>query len=289
MKRTAEWVSFNGEIISAGESMISAVSSSLYYGTGCFETLVADRLRFFRFDEHVKRLNAGIQYLTGSDKYARDSQKLRDEVTGIIQHNGYRDSLVRVRIQAIVDEGGGYGISDVSSVKTLITLRPVAGPVKPLRLALVPTRVIPSECRPVHLKLSNMLHYRQAYREAQQSGADDALMLTTGGKVAETSIANIFWKRGTQVHTPSKRCDLLPGITRNALIDCLRMEMDFTVSEGEYEVHDVERADQVWITNSVKGIQTVKSLGGKVLNRDPEFESALIDTFKEFKKMQFSK
>ncbi|MCC5914825.1 MAG: aminotransferase class IV [Balneolaceae bacterium] len=289
MKRTAEWVSFNGEFTPSDEVMISPLSSSIYYGTGCFETLVAENLRFFRFDEHVKRLNAGIQYLTRSANHARNSERLQDEVTRLIHHNKFSDKLVRVRIQVIIEESGGYGIPDVSSVKTLITLHPVSGTLKPLRLDLVPTRVIPSECRPVHLKLSNMLHYRQAYREAQQLGADDALMLTTSGKVAETSIANIFWKTGDQIHTPAKSCDLLPGITRNALIDCLNKEMDITVREGEYEVNDLESADLVWITNSVKGIQVIESLGEKELNRDLEFESRLIDTFQEFKARQFKK
>jgi branched-subunit amino acid aminotransferase/4-amino-4-deoxychorismate lyase len=82
------------------------------------------------------------------------------------------------------------------------------------RLALIISKKgVPGECRPASLKLSNMLHYRNAFREAADAGADDALMLTVMA-IAESSIANIFWKKENEVYTPSPACDILPGIMR---------------------------------------------------------------------------
>src|SRR5690606_40400625 len=62
------------------------------------------------------------------------------------------------------------------------------------------------------LPISNGLNFIQAAREANNLGANDALLLTTSNKISETTIANIFWVKGNTVFTPSKICDLLPGI-----------------------------------------------------------------------------
>src|SRR5699024_4498907 len=90
---------------------------------------------------------------------------------------------------------------------------------KPPILATVETKRISADALPSIYKFSNGINYIIAANEAAEKGADDALMQTINGKISETTIANIFWIKDEKIFTPSTACDLMPGITRNAVIN----------------------------------------------------------------------
>lgn len=280
----AEWAVIDGEILPSDDLSISPLTSGVYYGTGCFETFVADHLRFFRFDDHIERLNEGIRWLTGSDKHDQHSSEIRKQIVSLVHHNKLAENRLRVRVQVMVNDSAGYAFQKETDISTLITLHPIKQKKHVdggLSLQTAATRVIPASCKPAHLKLSNMLHYRRAFREAVEQGGEDALMLTTNGAVAETSIANIFWKRGDTVFTPSEKCDILPGITRSALIDLIRKRINLPVEEGQFSPDELFSADTVWITNSVKGVHMVESIDGRNIPGDTEFETKLKSLFQQ--------
>ncbi|MEX0823185.1 MAG: aminotransferase class IV, partial [Balneolaceae bacterium] len=121
----------------------------------------------------------------------------------------------------------------------------------------------------------NMLHYRNAFREAKSAGSDDALLLTVNQNIAETSIANIFWKKGTEVYTPSAECDILPGITRNTVCEMLSGLSNINIHEGRYMEDAIYDADTAWTTNSIAGICEVTQLNDYTFNTDKEFIDSL--------------
>jgi len=56
-KNSSEYVSVNGELLNSRDAKIPAVSSGLFYGAGCFETMRYESSGIFRLHEHVERLN----------------------------------------------------------------------------------------------------------------------------------------------------------------------------------------------------------------------------------------
>lgn len=269
------YVSLNGEIIPAGEAVIPAGSAAVFYGAGCFETFRADRSSIFKFDDHIKRLNEGIKYLSSDKADPLSAEEIRRDVNMLLQANRLKSSEARVRIQVSLTEEGGYALRDTPGMVTLITAGSYNPPDKHVTLITAETRVISTRARPSHLKLSNMLHYRQAFREAGLSGADDAVMLTGDNFIAETTIANIFWKRGSTIYTPDRDCDILPGIMRNSVLDLLSKKMDVEVREGKYKADELHNSDCIWLTNSVREILAVTAVDGKSTGKDFSFLSEL--------------
>lgn len=284
MSKKDQFVSLNGEILPKEEAFIPADSSAIRYGTGCFETFRAESGKIFNFNKHIERLNRGINYLSGGSISPKSEDELRYDVDDLLKANKILSSDARIRIQFILDEQSGYNPENNPQSYLLISASEIILRNQSLSLVVAKTKVIPSSSRPPGLKLSNMLHYRNAWREAKQQGADDAILFTQNDAVAETSIANLFWKRDDKIYTPDITCDILPGVMRNSLIDMIRNNGHYAVEEGKYDIQHLMSAESVWVTNSVREILMVSTIEGRKFDLETDFCKALKEHFHEYKK-----
>lgn len=241
----------NGEFQELDAAVISVNQSGLYYGTGCFETLLYRAGEIEYREKHYQRLFEGLRWLGVSECSLPDAKKLTNNIMNLLHHNGLSDISSKIRIQCSIDSEQGYSQSGELKFFTFITAEELPVREEAYSLKVVNTRAIPSASRPAHLKLSNMLHFRHAFRNARQSGFQDALMLNANEYVAETSIANIFWIKDDTIFTPSSACDILPGIIRHEVIKYLKTDLKKEVEGGTFEIDELLQADAVWVTNSL--------------------------------------
>ena len=253
-------------------ALIQVSGSAVYYGTGCFETMRAESGKIFRFEEHIQRLNSGLKYLGAFPKDFMDILQIKKEIEELLSRNNLEKSVAKVRYQVSLQEKKGYGKDEDYKLVTLVTADEISYQKTSERsLVQVKTKVIPSHCKPAEFKLSNMLHYRNAFREAKQAGADDGIMLTTEGYTAETSVSNIFWKKDNTIYTPSVVCDILPGIMRSTVIDMFKEDGRFRVEQGKFLPDELFEADSVWVTNSILEISAISRIDGQKVNMDHDF------------------
>lgn len=276
----------NGEWISKDHKSISLYGSGLFYGAGCFETMLAENGKIFKFSDHLNRLYEGLKYLGRTADSIPDAHRIREIISDLMERKRLGTSRCKIRFQCSLPERGYYqSPKNNDAVIVHITADKVQPPVdKFFTLKTVKTCVVPSVCKPAHLKLSNMLHYRSANNEAVNAGYDDALMLNVNGFVAETSRANIFWMKGDQIYTPSERCDILPGIMRNFVLKILRESFnDKRIIEGEFYTSSMHDADQIWITNSILEICKISQIDEKRISQNNLFINKLNDQLTDFK------
>ena len=283
MSKRAPYVCLNGKLIKREEALIPANNSALYYGTGCFETFLVENSAFFKLKEHIDRLNRGMAYLSGEKVNPVAVDQIKSDTLRLIKENELEQVGVKVRIQFSLMEESGYNESKDPGYFLLTTVAKATAPVKPLKAKVAGTRVVPASSRPTDLKLSNMLHYRQAWREAKSDGMDDAILLTKDDFLAETSIGNLFWKKGDEIYTPSADCDILPGIMRNSVIDILTNKMSLKVNEGKYPLNELKTSETVWMTNSLREVQEISDVDGHKFETDQPFLKQLKNRLKEYK------
>lgn len=284
MSNQPHFVCLNGKIVDREQALIPAINSAIFYGTGCFETFLAEESIFFKLQEHIYRLNRGMDYLSDGVVDPIPVEQIKSDTLRLLKKNQLDQERARVRIQYSLMEESGYSRDQHPKTHILITVSSAAEPGKTWTLTTAYTRVVSAKSRPTDLKLSNMLHYRQAWREAKSDGSDDAILLTTDGYIAETAIGNLFWKKGGIVFTPSNECDILPGIMRNSLIDILEKKSSFKVEEGKYRLDDIKSAESVWMTNSVREIQEISEIDGMQFTHNQPFFSQLNEWFREYKR-----
>jgi branched-chain amino acid aminotransferase len=108
-----------------------------------------------------------------------------------------------------------------------------------------------------------------AAREAREQGGDDAILLTPAGRVACTTIANVFVLSGDRVMTPPLGDAVQPGIMRHLVLDAAtRLGLDAV--EQSLTLRDLRAADQVFLTNSVRFLCPCPTLDGDALDRRGE-------------------
>lgn len=284
MTDSSDCIILNGELVPKSKATIPAETSGLYYGAGAFETFLSEKGRIFKFKEHIKRLNAGLEYLGIPNENSIDAESVLNQIRKLLKKNSLLEERARVRIQISLAENQGYSDNNDPSMITIISSAKSKAPKNPQHLILSETSAVPSSARPAQLKLSNMLHYRQAFREAQQKQADDAVMLTVEGFVAETSIANIFWVKEDEIFTSSEECDILPGIMRNSIINILQEKMGYEVNEGNYSMDELLNADAVWITNSAIDYIPIRTIEDVSFNTEYSLFSDLREHLSAYKK-----
>lgn len=284
MDKIADSYFLNGEEVSNIDITQKLLSSALFYGTGCFETMRFDRNNICRFEDHINRLYRGLDYLQLPKHLFPTRDFLKKKITNQIYQSGLNGNPAKIRVQCSLLENNGYRFDSNVELLTHIRVSKIEYDDRPLKLLTVKTRVIPSECRPSDLKLSNMLHYRSAFREAVGQNYDDALLLSIDEYIAETSIANLFWVSGNRVRTPSRKCAILPGIMRENTIQAIKMSDKLSIEEGLYNKDSLINADLVWVSNSVVECRPVSVIDEVELNCNKELLntiSTIIDNFNQ--------
>lgn len=279
------YVSLNGNLVARGRALVGAESDGLFYGAGCFETLRSYNGQFLHLDRHLERLNRGVRFLLQSGRFAIPEDQIRREIKHLLEQNDLVDADARVRIQVSLSRRNGYTLpkNDNIELNRLISTDPIQNSYSDaISLATSEITVVPVSSRPAELKLSNMLHYRQAAIEAKQVDADDALMLTTDGHVAETSVANVFWEKEGTVYTPSKDCDILPGITRSTVLFLLK-KLEISCREGRFKKEHLMKANQIFVCNSIRELVWVKSVDQQVFDTDTDLKNDLLHEFEKYK------
>ncbi|WP_428030582.1 aminotransferase class IV [Ancylobacter sp.] len=115
-----------------------------------------------------------------------------------------------------------------------------------------------------NLKTLGYLDHILAAREAALAGVDDALILNTQGRIACTTIANLFALIGGRLITPSLKEGCLPGIMRALVIEAAPA-LGLSVEERPLAPQALAGADAVFLTNSVRFVRPVRSLDGALL------------------------
>lgn len=268
------WIIYNGDIIGADKPVVPAESRGLMYGDGCFETLRVYAGRYFKLQAHLDRLRAGASFLGISYPDELKTPSVKQLVHQLLGRNSLPNNDAIIRIQVWRGGSRGYGPEEDARTHYSIIATPLADTDSAVRLATVDIKRIPSAALPAEFKLCNNINYIVAAARAREKDASDALMQTLEGHISETTIGNLFWISGKTVFTPSKACDLLPGITREVLIDIISQKDGLTIKEGVFTPEDLGKAEAVWMTNSVRELQPVKQIDDQVFDTDhPVFKS----------------
>lgn len=105
-----------------------------------------------------------------------------------------------------------------------------------------------------------------ALAEASRRAADDALYLGEGETVLEATMANIWWRDGDTLSTPSLLTGVLPGVTR-AAVTRLAAEAGYRVREGSFTLPTLLHADEAFTSSAVREIMPVVAIDGRELQR----------------------
>jgi len=232
--------------------------AGLLIGWGVFETLRVVDGQPELYEAHLHRLGRGAATLG----LPVDLALVRRRVARALARHA-RGADLRLRI-TLTAGPAGVGLPPPAAVTrpTLLIQLSAAAPrtARPVRLALVDVRRPSPRVLPSHVKSTSYAASVLARHAALALGAEEALLLSERGHVAEADTSNIFWIDRGVLHTPSLATGALEGVTRGAVI-ALARRLGVRVREGLYAPAALERADEIFLTSAIRGIQPVARTG----------------------------
>lgn len=248
----------NGDLVPKDEATISVRDRGFMYGDAAFETLRVYNGTPFALAAHLDRLEATCQAMALDHGLTRTD--LRERIEATIAANGFEEAYCKLSISRGPQPGTVTPDPVVEpTVVVYIAELPRGGtegpPVwsDPAVVETASTQVPPDAALPADAKTHNYLP--NVIARANHPAADEVLMRDGEGRLLEGAASNVFFVRKETIHTPEATLDLLPGITRDVVLDLATPE--YTTVEGTYRPDDLADADEVFLTNSTWEIRPV--------------------------------
>ncbi len=254
----------NGDLLPDDQIRIDPADRGFLLGDGIFETMRSYQGRIFRLDAHLDRLFSGAEFLGIPVPLMRD--ELARGVSATLEANQLSNRGASLRLTLTRGPGPRGLIPPPRPQPTvLITATPLTQTSFPPAKAILAKDIRRNEhslCSKI--KSLNYLDNILARQQAEQAGADEALLLNTAGHLAEASTANLFIDHEGTLQTPPIGDGALPGITRSVVLE-LAAKLGIPAQETSITADDLPRANEAFLTNSIIEIRPLVQVEGQWL------------------------
>ncbi len=253
----------NGRLVSPREARIDPRDRGLLLGDGLFETLLCRSGRPLDLTPHYQRLAAGARGLGISLTLSED--EVAQAIAGLLAAEALTDGAAALRITLTRGPGPRGLLPPRAGDPTVMISAEAWSRPDPAPAAAVIAGVRRNEHSPsASLKTLNYLDNIMARREAEERGADEALMLNTAGRLCCGTASNLFLVLGDRLATPPIAEGALPGITRAAILE-RAPRLGIAVEEKPLPAEALASARDLFVTNSLIGLRRVTSVDGKAI------------------------
>lgn len=252
------YINFNGQIVPEDSKLFSVDSRALRYGDGLFETMLyqGGEIRFLHL--HVDRLQRGMQKLQLEQVSMFDAYFIKKITDDLIRKNNMLGQRVRVRL-IVFREGGGIYTPVTNKSAFILQVHKLETEVRDKKVGLIVdlfTEVKKPYSDLSALKTNNALVYVLAGNFKRKFDYDDVFILNQEGFLCEALTSNIFVYFDKVLYTPALNQGCVEGIMRKVVMD-MAADEGIPVVEAQINPEIMKKADELFCTNAVQGIQWV--------------------------------
>jgi branched-chain amino acid aminotransferase len=263
---TSALVYLDGEWLDRESAKVSVFDHGLLYGDGVFEGMRVYNGKTFRLAEHVDRLYDSAKAILLTP-YMSKAEMIAVTEEGV-RRSGLQDGYLR----HIITRGvGDLGLdprkcprAGIIIIFDVIAIWPPERYEQGLSLITAGTPINQREALSPRVKSLNYLNHILAKVEATNAGADDAIMLDSGGFIAEATGMNLFvWKKDA-LYTPAPYAGLLRGVTRDTIIE-IAGEAGYRVVETMLNRYDLYTAEEAFLTGTAAEVAPIRQVDGRII------------------------
>ena len=273
------YVLHNDEVQDAHAPSISPGQVGFMNGWGVFSTLRVTSGVLFAYHRHWARMQ--LDALRMHVPFPADPEWLRSRLNRLIAANRALNATLRVAV--VRNRGGAFegpGLDRDFELIAFTTDLTTWG--NAVRLGIKP-HARHAQCEFAGAKVLSWAFNLTWYEEARQRGFDEYVLLNERGEVCECTSANIFAIDGQNVYTPPLAAGCLPGITRELLLEEVRIP-GLVIAEKTLLPADLERAEQVFITSSTRDLIAVSEIESlRLRNQNPSAVALLQTAFAAYR------
>ena len=251
-------VNFNGTLTE--NPNFSSTNRGMFYGDAVFETLryTGDKIAFW--EDHYFRLMAAMRILRMQIPMHFTPEYFQEELLKLIEASDLQGKPARIRLTVVRNDGGTYlpvdnGVFYFAQASELdqsfYILKEEAYEVELYKDHYLNADLLST------LKTANKLINVTGSIFAEENGFQNCLLLNTNKSVVEALNGNLFLVKDKLIKTPPLTDGCLRGIIRKQLIEIIGKLEGYTLDETSISPFELQKADELFITNTIMGIQPI--------------------------------
>ena len=250
------WTFLNDSFIRKEEVKVSPFDRGFLFGDGVYEVIPSYNGKMFLYEEHLSRLERSLQE-TKINK-PKELKNLLKILESIIIKNSHPNQALYIQITRGQEEERNHSVLEYTTPTLFISSTEIKeNPylIKPNEEGLKVSLQEENRWSRRDIKSINLLPNVMALKDNKI----DEVIFHEEGYINEGAKSNIFCVFGEVVVTPPANGRLLEGVTRAFLINLLR-EKGIKILEEEIKLERLFKADEIWVTSSIKQIQPISSI-----------------------------
>lgn len=253
-------INYNGALIGAEGNILALHNRAFAYGDALTDVSKYSYQQLLFWEEHYLRLMAGMRVLRMNIPMSFSMEYIEEEILKTIRSNALESQPVRVRISIFRKSGNTYTPTN-NDIEYLIETQPLSSAFyvlneEPYEVELFKDFYIQPDLL-ANIKHTNRIVNVLGSIFAQENDYQNCILLNSQKNIAGALDGNIFLVNGNTLKTPALTDGAVNGITRKMLIKSLQKVGDYQVEETSISPFELQKADELFITNSLIGIQPV--------------------------------
>lgn len=250
----------NGELISEEKASLSITNRGFAYGDAVFETIRVINGRIVFWEDHYFRLMASMRIMRMEIPLDFSPEFLETEIQKLVRENDLFESQARVKFTVFRKEGGRYSPA-TNEIGYLITAEAL-----PEAFYLLDEGFYEVELFKDHYVMAGLLSTLKTNNRAinvlgsiyaRENDYNNCLLLNEQKSVVEALNANLFLVKDNVIKTPPLTDGCLKGVTRGKILEIAKKLPDYKIEEASISPFELQKADEMFLTNVVVGIRPV--------------------------------
>ena len=265
----------DGNFVADNEASLSVTNRGFAYGDAVFETIRVVNSKIMFWEDHYFRLMASMRIMRMEIPASFSPEFLEEEIKVLLTENDLADAPARIRFSVYRKEGGFYSPA-TNEIGYVISAEALENP-----FYLLNEEHYEVELFKYHFVNSGLLSTLKTNNKAvnvlgsifaKENDYQNCLLLNENKNVIEALNGNVFLVKDNQIKTPPLKDGCLKGILRGKLIEIIKKLPEYEFSEESISPFELQKADEMFITNVIVGIQPVtkyrkKKFGNEVAKK----------------------
>jgi len=259
-------INYNGEIL-VNEAVISIENRGFSYGDTLFETIKVSHGKILFWEDHYFRLMASMRIMRMEIPMRFTMEFLENQILETLKANQLFETSSRLKLFVYRINGGLY-LPESNDINFVITANQIENDFYLLNDDFFEIDIFkdyfiaPSLLST--LKTNNKVINVVGSIFAKENKLDNCLLLNTNKNVIEALNGNVFIVKDSYIKTPPLKDGCLKGVMRKQIIEILELMPEYVIEEASISPFELQKADEIFITNVIKGIQPVTKYRKKV-------------------------
>ena len=259
-------INSNGELLYEQQAKLSVFNRGLAYGDALFETIKTLNGKILFWEDHYFRLMASMRILRMEIPMAFTPEFLESQILELLAHNISNSNSFRVKFTVFRNQGGFY-TPHTNEVSYFITAESLEADLYLLdnsdyRVELFKDFYVTPGLLST-LKTNNKVLNVLGSVYAKENQYENCLLLNTNKSIVEALNGNLFLVKDNIIKTPPLEDGCLKGIMRKQVLEIIKKIPDFEFKEASISPFELQKADELFVTNVIQGIQPITAFRKK--------------------------